>query len=250
MHNLKISGYVQAQFMNAQADGLPNFSGGKFTAKSHDIFELRRGRFRADYHAGIADYCFQLEATEGGIVLKDLYAKVSEPYLKMFSLTGGIFKVQMSQELLYGADQRYCMEASRLVQTFFPGEYDLGAMLTVKAPPSVKVLNPLSLTLTMINGTAAKPENDNKKNITARLLYDKTFKERGKDKFRLLVGAATYQGGIYQGHSDVYSMDGNKFVLNNDPANIGQQGDRNYYAGELTLQYTSPIGKTSLNGEF
>ena len=120
-------------------------------------------------------------------------------------------------------------------------------MLTIK-PELYRNYSPLSLTMTLINGSGgAATEFDNQKNFTARLLYDDTF-HRGK--FRLLVGAATYQGGIYQGTQDVFKMEGNKFIHNEDPANIGKQGDRQYYAGEVTMQYKSSIGTTAMNAEF
>jgi len=100
----------------------------------------------------------------------------------------------------------------------------------------------------MINGSgSAATEFDNKKNFTARLLYDDTY---FNGKFRLLVGGATYQGGTYQATNDVYYMVGSRFLHSNDHANIGQYGDRNYYVGEVTMQLKTFFGKTSLNAEF
>ena len=45
-------------------------------------------------------------------------------------------------------------------------------------------------------------------------------------------------------------MDGAKFVKDTNAANINEQGDRNYIAGEVTMQLRSSIGTTALNAEF
>ena len=244
LENLKINGFMQAQFMSASKDGMESLVG-DLPSETHNIFKLRRGRLRLEYNAGIAKYVVQFNGTESMFQVLDAYAEVKEPWLKMFSLRGGIFKPNMDQELLYGSDLRYGNEAARVVQKFFPTEYDMGAQLMIKHP---KV--PVSFTAGILNGTTLAAENDNRKNFTLRLLFDDWLINNRQNAFRLLVGAAIYQGGVYQATSNVYTMDGNIFVLNNDPANRGEQGVRNYYVGELTLEYRSPIGRTWFNGEF
>jgi len=120
-------------------------------------------------------------------------------------------------------------------------------MVVVK-PELQRNYSPLSLTLTMINGSGSNhTEYDNRKNFTARLLYDDTY---FRGKFRLLVGGSTYQGGMYQGGKDLYFMEGNRFTHSEDLANIGQYGDRTYYCGEVTMQLKTLIGTTALNAEF
>jgi hypothetical protein len=241
MNHLKISGFIQMQYMNAQTDGMKSIAG-TFPAGTHNIFKIRRGRLKVNYKSGDINYVVQLNGTESTFQLLDAYIEFKEPWLKIFTLRGGIFKPTMDQELLYSSDQRYCNEAARIIQNFFPTEYDCGAQLAIK-PPQL----PISLTLGILNGTTIASENDNRKNFTARLLYDDTFL---KGKFRVLAGAATYQGGVYQATSEVYAMSGNVFWLNNNILNQGKQGKRNYYVGELTLQYKSPIGRTWLNAEY
>jgi hypothetical protein len=241
---IKLSGYIQAQYMNTSIDGAKTFSGANFPANSHNIFKLRRGRVKLDYKSDIVGYTMQAEATEGGITLKDAYIDVKEPFAHFFTLRAGIFKPAMDNELLYGADSRYCMEAAKIIQTLFPGEYELGAMVIVQAPKKY-FISPITLQVGLLTGTAATAENDDQKNITARLLYDNSWED-----FRFVIGASTYQGGVYQSSPEVYTMEDAKFVRDSSSANIGKQGKRNYYAGELQFHYKSPIGRTSLTGEY
>lgn len=242
MKNLKISGFIQAQYMSAARDGMASTLSGNFPDDAHNIFKIRRGRLKLNYTSGIANYVIQFNGTESTFQLLDAYVELKEPYLKTFSLRAGIFKPNIDQELLYGSDLRYCNESARIVQKFFPAEYDVGAQLMIKHP---KV--PVSLTAGILNGTTIAPENDNRKNFTARLLYDDKF---NKEKVRVLVGFATYQGGVYQATPDVYTMQDNVFALDNNPENQGKQGKRNYYVAETTLEFKSPIGKTWFNGEY
>ena len=242
MNRLKISGFVQAQYMSAASDGMVSSLSGTFPAETHNLFLIRRGRLKINYTAGIANYVIQFNGTESKFQLLDAFAEVKEPWLNMFSLRAGVFKPNMDQELLYGSDLRYCNEAATIIQKFFPTEYDMGAQVMIKHPEF-----PLSLTAAMLNGATIASENDNRKNFTARLLYDDKFFD---GKFRVLLAAATYQGGVYQATPNVFTMNGNIFTLNNDIANVGQQGERNYYVGETTIEVKSPAGKTWLNAEY
>ena len=242
MRNLKISGFIQAQYMSAERDGMESTLSGTFPANAHNVFKIRRGRLRVNYNSGIVNYVVQFNGTETTFQILDAYVEVKEPYLNTFFLRAGIFKPNLDQELLYGSDSRYCNEAARVVQKLIPSEYDMGAQLMVKYP---KV--PVSFTAGILNGTTIAAENDNRKNFTFRLLYDDKF---NKEKVRVLVGVATYQGGVYQATPDVYTMEDNVFVLDNNPENQGKQGKRNYYVAETTLEFRSPIGKTWFNGEY
>ncbi len=241
---LKISGYIQAQFLNAEENGAKTYSGGNFPSESHDIFMVRRGRLKAEYKYDILNAVLQFDATEKGISIKDAYLDVKDPWIDVFSLKGGLFKVPMTNEILYSSSERLSPERARMAQTLIPGERDLGAMLTIRAPKK-HFLNPVSLNIALLSGNGINPENDNQKNIAVRLYYNNNF-----GNLNLGIGGSTYQGGVYQGDSLVYKMEGSKFVVDNAISNKGQQAERSYFAGELLLGYKSFIGKTTLNGEF
>jgi hypothetical protein len=241
---LKLSGYVQAQFLNSEAKGGKNYSGGNFPAESQSIFAVRRGRLKADYKGGITNATIQIDISEKGVSIKDAYLDLKEPLWNIFSLRAGVFKVGMSNEILQSSTDRYSPERVRMTQILLPGERDLGAMLTIQAPKGHS-LNPVALNLGLVSGNGVNPENDNQKNFFARLFYGNTF-----DNFTLGIGGAMYSGGVYQGNNAVYTMDGNRFVVDSSAGNLGSQADRNYYVGELQMAYKSSIGTTSLSGEF
>jgi len=54
-------------------------------------FGLRRGRIKFAWEESWGSAVFQLDITEKGVAFKDVYFKVSEPWLKIASLTVGIF---------------------------------------------------------------------------------------------------------------------------------------------------------------
>ena len=244
LKNLRVNGFVRAQYMHASSEGMESTLSGTFPEGTKDIFKIRSGRLRINYNSGMVNYVLQLNATENVAAFMPIEAfiEAKDPWLNMFSIRCGMFKPNISQELLYPSDLRYGNEPAVVVQKFMPLETDIGFHLMIKHPQF-----PLSLTTGIFNGNSIAPENDNRKNFTARLMYDDTFM---KGKFRMLLAAATYQGGVYQGNPNVYSMNGNTFSLNSDPANVGKQAERNYYIFGTTLQYYSPIGKTWLNAEF
>lgn len=245
-HNkkIKISGYVQGQFLNAEDKGIKTFSGTNFPAESQNVFMVKRGRLKTEYKSGLLNGVFQLDANENGIFIKDAYLDVKEPWLEMLSIRGGLFKVPMSYELLNSSTSRFSPERARITQTLIPGERDLGAMITFQAPKK-HLLAPISLNIALFSGNSISPENDNQKNLVARLYYDNTF-----GNFQLGLGASTYQGGVFQNNDTLFKMDGTRFVADVNANNKGQQATRSYFVGELFLGYKSSIGTTILTGEF
>src|SRR5258706_12490151 len=92
--NLRISGYMQPQFQVAEADGAQSFEGGNFSQYSRSRFMLRRARVRIDYlvtkeKLPLALFTFQVDATERGVVLKDMFVRLYETRKNFFSTTAG-----------------------------------------------------------------------------------------------------------------------------------------------------------------
>src|SRR5688500_18262588 len=67
MKRLKFSGYIQAQFQDADSAGIRSFEGGDFPTGSDKRFMIRRGRLKASYTANITEIVLQLDATERGV---------------------------------------------------------------------------------------------------------------------------------------------------------------------------------------
>jgi len=132
LKKIKISGYIQAQFQSAETDGAKSFAGGDFPVNTHNRFMIRRGRIKFNYDNDLTQYVLQLDATEKGVALKDAYVSIKDPWLRTFGLTGGVFDRPFGFEISYSSSMRESPERSRLFQTLFPGERDLGAKIEIK----------------------------------------------------------------------------------------------------------------------
>ena len=82
--NIIISGYMQPQFQVAESDGAPSFAGGNFSQFSQSRFMLRRARVRVDYLIKTKEnfpqalFSFQIDATERGVIVRDMYVRLFE----------------------------------------------------------------------------------------------------------------------------------------------------------------------------
>jgi hypothetical protein len=131
LKKIKISGYIQAQFQSAESDGARSFSGGDFLPTLHNRFTIRRGKVKINYDNDLTQYVLQIDATEKGVALKDAYISMKDPWLRTFGLTGGVFDRPFGFEISYSSSMRESPERSRLFQTIFPGERDLGAKIEI-----------------------------------------------------------------------------------------------------------------------
>src|SRR5215210_5997934 len=91
LKNLKITGYVQAQWQLAQAPGIKSYAGGDFPVLSDNRFMIRRGRIKFTYTEEFYQLVIQPDLNERNITLREIYGVVAEPWLKQFSLTAGMF---------------------------------------------------------------------------------------------------------------------------------------------------------------
>jgi len=139
LQKLKISGYIQGQFEVGQEFattkvGNPTSYNKNRDGKSGDFFRfgIRRGRIKISYEENWCNATFQLDLTEKGITIKDLYFKVSESRFKVASLTVGIFNRPFGDEISYSSSRRESPERAVLFQKLFPDERDLGAMITCR----------------------------------------------------------------------------------------------------------------------
>src|SRR6266404_2567022 len=95
--NLRITGYMQPQFQVAQADGAQSFEGGNFSQFSRSRFMLRRARVKIDYlltskeKLPLALFTFQIDATERGVIVRDMFIRLYETKKNTLSMTAGFF---------------------------------------------------------------------------------------------------------------------------------------------------------------
>jgi hypothetical protein len=143
-------------------------------------------------------------------------------------------------------------ERGRMSQIIFPGERDLGAMLTFQMPKTSK-LSMLKIDAGMFNGTGATAVDfDYQKDFIGRIRIDKTSKN---EKFTMGLGTSVYSGGWRQGTRKVYEIQAdsaglNAFALTSDTLLNGAISGRSYGGADLQLAYDFPFGLTTLRAEY
>ncbi|HEX7411033.1 MAG TPA: hypothetical protein VF298_02715 [Bacteroidales bacterium] len=261
LQKLKISGYIQAQYQIIETPGAKSFAGGDFPAVSDNRFMVRRGRIKFAYDSYLTKYVLQFDVTEKGLAIKDAYLNVSDPYLNAFSITAGVFNRPFGYEIPYSSSVRESPERSRFTQTLFPGERDLGAMLTFQMPKT-SPLNFLKIDAGFFSGNGTNPEFDKKKDFIGRIGIAKATTN---EKVKYGLGFSYYNGGIYQGTvtpalpakpraAQTYEMktigDTVSFVKIAGDSIVGSFHKRSYFGIDGQLIVETPLGLTTLRGEY
>lgn len=258
LKKLKISGYVQMQYQMADTLGnnkydIGKFSGGSFSEGIDNVFSVRRGRIKAQYTADMASFVLQLDATQKGLDIKDAYMAITEPWLRNVTLTAGIFARPFGFEIGYSSSKRETPERSRLFQTLFPGERDLGAQLGLAFQEEESALQYFNLNVGVFNGMRGTlSENDNNKDIIGRLGIELPFSDAG---LAIDAGASMYMGKVTSKSPISYAVgtqDGIKtFIADSSAATLNKSFDRTYVGADLQIYYDLPVlGGLSLRGEF
>ena len=83
LQKLKVSGYIQTQFQYGEKDASLKLGAvNENRDKSFNRIGIRRGRIKFVYEEGITSGIFQLDITEKGVGLKDVYLK-DEKYISI-----------------------------------------------------------------------------------------------------------------------------------------------------------------------
>ena len=267
----KVSGYIQAQYQHAEtaADG-NNFKLAKAANSyesnayipgtseykgldGYDRFGIRRGRIKFSYTEGIAEGVIQLDVTDKGInddarnvvMFKDVYLSIKDPIWGTNSFKAGIFDRPFGHEIAYSSSRRESPERARIIQSLFPDERDLGAMLTLQADKN-SPWNILKLEAGVFAGSGIKPQFDNHFDFIGHLSAKKTIGD-----MEISGGFSAYLGGVMQCDSNLYVMKDNMFVLdNNNRSNIGGYAKRQYFGIDAQYSIITPAGLTQLRGEY
>jgi len=250
IQKLKISGYVQFQYQKADSMGISSFAGGNFDAKTDNRFAVRRGRIKFAYSGTLSNYVLQLEATEKGVAIKDAYASFTEPWLQAFTVTGGVFNRPFGFEVPYSSSSLESPERARFNQTLFPGEEDLGVMLTFRMPKT-SPWSILKIDAGYFAGNGINPEFDNKKDFIGHIGLANTT---ANQKIKYGFGLSYYNGGVYQGTKNAYNIQavGGVNVFSKIPADtiIGAFQKREYKGADAQFTIETALGFTTLRGEY
>jgi phosphate-selective porin len=253
MKKLKITGYIQAQWQLADTAGqLSPFSGGNFPKNSDNRFMIRRGRVKFAYEGKLTQFVLQIDATEKGVSLKDAYVNFKDPWLQMFTVQGGVFNRPFGFEIAYSSSTRETPERARVNQTLFPGERDLGALLTIQ-PNKESRFNFIRLNAAILAGNGVAPETDSHKDFSGQLGITKTTRN---EKIRYGLGVSYYNGGYFQETKKVYTMntlaDGmtEGFTVDSTETNTGEYAKREYFGADAQFSLDWFLGMTTLRGEY
>lgn len=253
---LKFSGYIQAQYQWADTSGntdfqVGNYAGGAFPRNVRDRFMVRRGRLKATYTGDLTQYVLQIDVTQNGVGIKDAYVQVTEPWLKSFSLTAGAFDRPFGFEISYSSGQRESPERSRLFQTLFPGEREIGMMLSYATDRGF--MQHINFKGGFFNGVRnTANENDRVKDFIGRLGFTAPFQEQN---LAIDGGLSLYLGKVTSNSRAVYSIDRatKTFVTDSNVIDSLGKFDRKYIGADIQLYYDIPVewlGGFSLRGEY
>ncbi|MDR3093173.1 MAG: hypothetical protein LBU62_00835 [Bacteroidales bacterium] len=246
LQKFNLSGYVQTQYQWGEKDA--SMKVGSANGNPDESFGrigVRRGRIKFVYEEGIVSATFQPDFTEKGIAFKDVFLAVKDPWWGTSVLKAGIFDRPFGNEISFSSSRRESPERSTIFQTLFPEERDLGASLTLQAAKT-SPWNILKLEAGLFAGNGIKQETDSRLDFIGHLSVAKAI---GSD-MKISGGVSYYNGGVYQGTENIYSIAGKEFVLNNNVDNKGKFAKREYVGIDAQFSVMSTLGMTQLRGEY
>ena len=257
--NLRISGYMQPQFQVAQADGAQSFAGGNFSQFSRSRFMLRRARVKIDYllrsksNWPKALFTFQIDATERGVIVRDMFLRLYETHQNNFAITAGFFARPFGYEVNLGSSHRETPERGRMSQILMPGERDIGVMLAFEPQDKKNKLFHFKLDVGFFNGQGASgtTDFDSHKDFISRL----TIKPYLINNMELSGGLSFLRGGWKNGTKYVYNSGVNTnnekvFVVDSSESNLGRSSPRHYYGADIQHKIKHGWGETEWRAEY
>lgn len=256
---LRLSGYIQPQFQYAQEKGIKSFSGGDFGPHVDNRFILRRARVRVDYARlnleeplGV-QFVFQVDGSERGIQIRDVWGRVFENKYQLFSLVAGMFARPYGFEVNLSSMDRESPERGRMSQTLMKVERDLGAMISFEPRKLDHPLHWLKIDAGLFNGQGltGSGEYDSYKDFIARAgLKPQVL---GKN-LSLSAGLSVLSGGFEQLSQYRYTLKGNgtqaSYVVDSSLSNIGSKAPRHYYGADLQAEWRHPKSTTIIRAEY
>jgi hypothetical protein len=256
--NIHFSGYIQPQYQVISTNGAKTYGGGDFSDHSRNRFMLRRARLKMDYLA-LSDnklpkalFTFQIDATERSVRVRDMFVRLYETKTNHFSLTTGIFARPFGYEVNLSSAFRETPERGRMSQVLVPSERDLGVMLTYEPQEKTTKNKYISANIGVFNGPglSATTDFDNIKDIIGRITLKPVKTRIGK----ISGGFSVLRGGWRQQTKYVYeiasSISGKDFVVDSALSNIGKTASKNYYSGDMQLEWGHAWGSTELRAEY
>lgn len=242
LKNIKVSGYLQAQYQIAEEKGI-KYPGGDFASNVDNRFSMRRARLKVAYEGKPFEWVLVTENTERGISLHDIYGSYTFSKLHL-KYTAGLFPRPFGFEQSYSTANHEGPERVRFSTTLLPAEADLGCKLTYSA------LKPIQLELGVYNGTATAADFDGFKDVVARVSIQKKM-----NSSNLTGGISFYSGGVFQGNPYRYEMNTDEaqpafVLLDTTRFSKGSKVKREYLGADIQYQFSNRLGNTTLRAEW
>lgn len=259
MENLYFSGYIQPQFQLAQSEGARSYNGGDFSQYSKSRFMLRRARVKIDYLMMTVDkypkalFTFQIDATERGVNVRDMFMRLYETKKHNFSFTAGLFARPFGYEVNLSSAYRETPERGRMSQILMPTERDLGVMISYDPMSRQSKNHFFKIDAGLFNGQglSGTTDFDSHKDFISRL----SLKPVRIKHWEMSGGLSFLYGGWRNGTKYIYE---NKLMNNGDhyfevdssESNNGKILPRHYYGADIQIAYKHAWGKTELRAEY
>jgi hypothetical protein len=250
---------MQPQFQVAQSDGIVSYAGGSFSQFSRSRFMLRRARVKIDYLLRSKEnfpkvlFTFQIDATERGVIARDMFIRLYETSQNNFAITAGFFARPFGYEVNLGSSHRETPERGRMSQILMPGERDIGVMLAFEPQDKKNKLFHFKLDAGFFNGQGASgtTDFDSHKDIISRL----TIKPYSINRMEISGGLSFLRGGWKNGTKYVYIRGMNAsnekiFVVDSTETNLGRSSPRHYYGADVQYKIKHGWGETEWRAEY
>lgn len=251
LKKIKVSGYLQAQYQTADTASVKSYAGPDFPTNVRSRFSVRRGRLKVNYDNDLTQYVLQIDVTQGGVGIKDAYASIRDPWIRTAVFTAGVFDRPFGYEISYSSSVRESPERSRMYQTLFPGERELGAKFELNADEGI--WSCLNLKAGLFNGVLSNAnENDRNKDFIGRVGFAFPFEEQS---LAVDGGLSVYNGKVTTNSKFVYDLNLSSatkaYRVDSLGSNAGNSYARTYLGGDLEVYYDIPdIGGLALRGEY
>jgi hypothetical protein len=257
--NIQFGGYIQPQFQMADTQGAKSYNGGDFSQFSKSRFMLRRARIKLDYLITTSDrypkalFTFQIDATERGVNVRDMFMRLYETRGHNFSFTAGLFARPFGYEVNLSSAYRETPERGRMSQILMPTERDLGAMITYEPIRRGAKIKFIKVDGGFFNGQglSGSTDFDSYKDLISRL----TVKPITVKKFLISGGLSLLYGGWRQATKYEYEMEtaanGDKiFGVDSSLNNVGELAPRHYYGADIQIALKHGWGQTEWRAEY
>jgi hypothetical protein len=244
---LKIGGYIQAQYQYADTLGAKTFNGGNFANELDNRISVRRARLKIGYDMSFGSAVFLLDATERGITVRNAYLNLTAPFAPSVSLTGGLFERPFGYAIEYSSSAMEVVERPMMFQTLFPGEQEVGGMVTYRASDQ-SALKGLTIKGSFFNGNGIFADIDKFKDFIGRV----TYSGLSTGRVYINLGASLYSGNVYNPTTTVFKMEKADGVYGFAASNeaVGARLRRQYVGFDAQVSVSTPIGKTQLVSEY